>query len=94
VYEYASHSIDEDKSITIMEGIWMMINKSRFLVADITDTNPNVLYELGIAHTLGKGVITISEKPDYIPFDIAGCTGITQQNFLLSLRCIHLLRCW
>jgi hypothetical protein len=54
----------------IMEDIWNSIVKSRIIVADITDRNSNVFYELGIAHTLGKDVILITQKTDDIPFDL------------------------
>lgn len=63
---------------TIMEGIWTHINTSKFVIADISDKNPNVFYELGICHTLGKPVISICDKQslevDYegkYPFDIS-----------------------
>lgn len=32
--------------------------------------NPNVFYEAGIAHTLGKHVIPITQVADHIPFDL------------------------
>jgi len=56
--------------MSVMERIWVLINKSRLLVADLTDKNSNVFYELGIAHTIGKDVIMISQKEEDIPFDI------------------------
>ena len=54
----------------IMEDIWQGILKSRIVVADITGRNPNVFYELGIAHTLGKQVILLTQNADDIPFDL------------------------
>jgi hypothetical protein len=44
----------------IIEDIWESICTSRIVVADVTDRNPNVFYELGICHTLGKEVIVIT----------------------------------
>lgn len=35
----------------IMDDIWQGIYAADFIIADITGRNPNVLYELGIAHT-------------------------------------------
>lgn len=55
----------------ILEDIWQSINAADFVVADITGRNPNVLYELGIAHTLAKPVIIISEQASDIPIDLA-----------------------
>ncbi len=55
----------------ILEDIWIHIFKSRIIVADVTGRNPNVFYEMGIAHTLGKPVIIITQDKSDIPFDIA-----------------------
>lgn len=54
----------------IMEDIWKYIKAARFLIADLTDRNPNVFYELGIAHCLEKEVILISQDLNDIPFDL------------------------
>jgi hypothetical protein len=55
----------------ILEDIWQSINTSDFVVADITGRNPNVLYELGIAHTLAKPVLILSQHAADIPIDLA-----------------------
>lgn len=52
-----------------IEDIWTKINQSAFIIADVTTTNPNVMYELGIAHTIGKPVILITQDITQIPFD-------------------------
>jgi len=54
----------------IIEDIWDSICSARVIVADVTDRNPNVFYELGMCHTLGKEVIAITQNPDDVPFDI------------------------
>lgn len=55
----------------ILEDIWVQICKSRVIIADVTGRNPNVFYEIGIAHTVGKPVIVITQDKQDIPFDIA-----------------------
>ena len=55
---------------SIIDDIWKAINATRLLIADCTGRNPNVFYELGIAHTLGKRVILISQRVEDIPFDV------------------------
>jgi hypothetical protein len=40
------------------------------LLADLTGKNPNVFYELGLAHALAKPVIMVAESMDDIPFDL------------------------
>jgi len=54
----------------IIEDIWEYINKACFIVADVTGRNPNVFYELGIAHTVGKDAIMLTQNKDDIPFDV------------------------
>lgn len=36
----------------------------------MTDRNPNVFYELGLAHAISKPVILISKSIDDVPFDL------------------------
>jgi hypothetical protein len=54
----------------VMQSVWESINRARLIIADMTERNPNVFYELGIAHTLGKPVIMITQSMDYVPFDL------------------------
>lgn len=60
----------------IMQLIWENINKARFVIADCTGRNPNVFYELGIAHTIGKPVFICTQKRRDIPFDIQHITSV------------------
>jgi hypothetical protein len=55
---------------SIISDVWNAINRAKVLIADCTGRNPNVFYELGIAHTLGKPVILIAQSKDDIPFDV------------------------
>jgi hypothetical protein len=61
---------DEIFRADIMEDIWCALNECRVVVAECTGRNPNVFYELGIAHTLGKDVIILTQEKKDIPFDI------------------------
>jgi hypothetical protein len=54
----------------VMQSVWESINRARIIIAEMTGKNPNVFYELGIAHTLGKPVIMITQSIDYVPFDL------------------------
>ena len=40
------------------------------VVCDCSGRNPNVFYEAGIAHTLGREVILITQSEHDIPFDL------------------------
>ena len=55
---------------SIMADVWSAIVCSRLAIADCTGRNPNVFYELGIAHALNKAVIMITQNIDDIPHDI------------------------
>jgi len=54
----------------IMNQIWDGINNSKILIAELTDRNPNVFYELGLAHALKKPVILVSKNDQDVPFDL------------------------
>ena len=54
----------------IIEDIWRYTNEARILIAELTGRNPNVFYETGIAHTVGKEVILITQAMDDVPFDL------------------------
>lgn len=53
----------------VIEDIWTKINQCSFIIADVTNRNPNVMYELGIVHTIGKPAILITQNLSDIPFD-------------------------
>jgi hypothetical protein len=54
----------------VVEDIWDSICRSRLVIVDVTGRNPNVFYELGMCHTLGKESIIITQNKDDVPFDI------------------------
>lgn len=54
----------------IMDQVWSGINAASVLVAELTSKNPNVFYELGIAHALQKPVVLVSSNEDDVPFDL------------------------
>lgn len=55
---------------TIIQDVFSLIYRSRIVVVDLTGRNPNVFYETGIAHTLGKPVVPITQNRDDVPFDL------------------------
>ncbi|MBC6402343.1 MAG: hypothetical protein GDA35_01705 [Hyphomonadaceae bacterium] len=58
------------KNSEVIQDIFSLIFRSRFVICDFSDKNPNVFYEAGIAHTLGRPVIPVAQNKDDIPFDI------------------------
>jgi len=55
---------------TFIQDIVNLIFQARIVVCDFSKRNPNVFYETGIAHTLGKEVIPIAQSLSDIPSDL------------------------
>lgn len=54
----------------VIQDVFSLIFRSQIVVCDFTGKNPNVFYEAGIAHTLGKHVVPITQSEADIPFDL------------------------
>lgn len=54
----------------ILDRIYNQISKADVIVADMTGRNPNVYYEVGYAHGIGKDVILLTQEAEDIPFDL------------------------
>ena len=57
-------------SSTVIQDVFSLIFQSFIVVCDFSGKNPNVFYEAGIAHTLGKHVVPITQSQHDIPFDL------------------------
>ncbi len=69
---------------SILDRIFNQIAKADIIVADMTERNPNVFYETGYAHALGKQVILLTQKVDDIPFDMKHYPHITYKKTNIS----------
>jgi nucleoside 2-deoxyribosyltransferase len=56
----------------VAEHVYALIRSARLLVADCTGRNPNVFYEIGYAHAIGKPVVLITSAPNDITIDVRG----------------------
>ena len=54
----------------VMQDIFSLIYRSKVVICDFSERNPNVFYEAGIAHTLGRHVIPILQNSNDWPFDL------------------------
>ena len=54
----------------IIEDIWKHINEAHIVISELTERNPNVFYETGISHTVGKEVVLITQNINDVPFDL------------------------
>lgn len=64
----------------IIQDVVELIDRSRIVVCDCSNRNPNVFYETGIAHTLGRDVILITQNEHDIPFDLRHLRHIHYYN--------------
>lgn len=75
-------SDDEFVEGDLLKSIVESIITSNIIIANLDGKNPNVFYELGIAHTLGKKTILITGyRPEELPFDIKNKYIIFYQSF-------------
>ncbi|MBK6850339.1 MAG: hypothetical protein IPG93_01685 [Burkholderiales bacterium] len=54
----------------IIQDVVKLIGTARAVICDLTGKNPNVLYEAGIAHTMGRDVILVAQHESDIPFNL------------------------
>jgi hypothetical protein len=71
----------------ITDQITSAIERADVVVADITGSNPNVLFELGYADALRKSIIVLNQHVEATPFDIRDWRQILySMNALAPLR--------
>lgn len=54
----------------IIKDILEDLNRAQVVIADLTDNNANVLWELGVRHTVKRRTILISQDKKFIPSDL------------------------
>src|SRR5206468_8282273 len=55
---------------TVIQDVANLIGRAKVVICDMTGRNPNVFYETGVAHTLGRDVILITQNAGDVPFDV------------------------
>ena len=73
----------------IIEDIWRLINEARVIVADMTERNPNVFYEVGLAHAIGKDVVLLAQDVNDIPFDLRHLRTIIYKNDFRGQKALY-----
>jgi len=69
-FEFTHAGDDVSTQQNLLKDIIQMIYDSDVIIADLSGLNANVFYELGVAHTLAKKVINITQDLSQLPFDI------------------------
>lgn len=60
----------------IVWQIAVLLDKADLVVADLSDENPNVFYEIGVRHEKGKPIVNVARAGESLPFDNAGMRTI------------------
>lgn len=81
----AERADDLEHNGEIISEIRTAIEKSDAVVADTSGANPNVCYEVGYAHALGKPTILICRQGEKLPFDLQGTNHLMYEN-IVNLR--------
>lgn len=72
----------------VIQDVFSLIYRSIVVICDCTGRNPNVFYEAGIAHTLGRNVILITQSKEDVPFDLQHLRYVRYTNDRKAeLRC-------
>ena len=87
----ACRRADDIRSPNILETILVNIAKSEYVIADLTNCNPNVFYELGLAHCVKEAdkVILLTQSMNFVPFDLRHLRCIVYDS---STSGLHTLR--
>lgn len=78
---YEAYRVDENaSSVLITDKIFKAIQECPMALCDLSNRNPNVLYELGLRQAYDKPVVLVQdEKTDKI-FDISGISTVFYQS--------------
>ena len=84
-YNYSCFKNDQYVG-SIIKNIIENLNSADLVVADLTDCNPNVFYELGVRHTLNRPTILITQNLQEVPFDLKNYFCIEYKNTASGLK--------
>lgn len=73
-----AHRVSDPGSIN--KQIIQYVYESELVIANLTNNNPNVMYELAFRHCTAKPTVMIAENGTKLPFDISGERVIFYQN--------------
>lgn len=71
-YDVVRADLGRTSALPIFSEILESIVSSDVIIADVTESNPNVFLELGYSWAIGKVVLLISKDLNNLPFDIRG----------------------
>jgi hypothetical protein len=74
----------------VIQDVVSLIARAKVVICDLTNRNPNVFYEMGIAHTLGRDVIMLAQSRADVPFDVGHIRYISYLPNSEGLRSLSL----
>lgn len=78
---YEAFRVDEDNMCTqIVEKIFKAIQDCPMALCDLSNRNPNVLYELGIRQAYDKPVVLVQDEKTERIFDVSGINTIAYRS--------------
>jgi hypothetical protein len=82
---------DDIRAPNILETILGNIAQSEYVVADLTNSNPNVFYELGIAHCVkdAEKVIILAQGMEHVPFDLRHLRCVVYEHSASGLEILR-----
>jgi hypothetical protein len=71
---------------SILHRIYGQIERADLVIAEMSGRNPNVFYETGFAHGIGKPVILLTRTTDDIPFDLRHYPHVVYAGRISTLK--------
>ena len=81
---------EHNTSNPIMQDIVNSIREASVIIADITPNNPNVFYEVGYSHAVGKPTILLCDKKrEKLPFDVSSFRTLFYDNTIAGKTAVE-----
>lgn len=82
---------DDFRSPNILQAILKNIAQSEYIVAELTGSNPNVFYELGVAHCVKDAdkVVLLAQSMDFVPFDLRHLRCVVYEQTTSGLQALR-----
>jgi hypothetical protein len=62
---------------TLLESMWIHVQKAVLVLVDLSGNSPNVLYELGMAHAISKPTVVLTPAAETVPIDLKALPLVT-----------------